>query len=154
MLDTEDFTVCIIRPTLLHLDLWSKAAELLLLGTALTESNLRYLRQKKGGPGLGLYQIEKITHDDIWKSYLDKLTKVKLKAKVTWLTSRIPLEEQLTHNLAYATAIARVIYWRKPAKLPEAKDIAGLAKYWKTHYNTHLGAGKEEDFVRKLTPHL
>ncbi len=154
MLDPGDFRLYIIRPTLVHLDLWSEAAEVLLLGTAITESNLRYLRQKKGGPGLGIYQIEKVTHDDIWGSYLNKLTKVKLKAKVTWLTSRIPLEEQLIHNLSYATAIARVIYWRKPAKLPEAIDIVGLATYWKTHYNTYLGAGKIEDFVRKLTPYL
>ena len=154
MLDPQDFRLYVIRPTLTCLDLWSEAAEVLLLGTAITESNLRWLRQKKGGPGLGVYQIEKVTHDDIWKSYLNKLTKTKLKAKVTWLTSRTPLEEQLVHNLAYATAIARVIYWRKPEKLPEAEDIAGLAKYWKTHYNTYLGAGKESDFVRKLTPHL
>ncbi len=154
MLDPRDFRLYIIRPTLVHLDLWSEAAETLLLGTAIVESNLRWLRQKKGGPGLGIYQVEKVTHDDIWKTYLNKMTKTKLKAKVTWLASRTPLEEQLIHNLAYATAIARVIYWRKPEALPEAADITGLAKYWKIHYNTYLGAGKEEDFVRKLTPHL
>ena len=154
MLDPRDFRLCIIRPTLVHLELWSEAAELLLLGTAITESNLRWLRQKKGGPGLGLYQIEKVTHDDIWKSYLNKITKTKLKAKITWLASRMPLEEQLIHNLAYATGIARIIYWRRPESLPEVGDITGLAKYWKNHYNTHLGAGKEEDLVRKLTPHL
>jgi len=75
-----------------------------------------------------------------------------LKTKVIWLTSRSSLHSQLVHNLAYATAIARVIYWRRPEALPEA--AAGLAKYWKDHYNTHLGAGKEKDFIRKLTPHL
>ena len=154
MLDPKDFRRYIIQPTLVHLDLWSKSAEVLLLGTALVESNLRWLKQKRGGPGLGIFQIEKVTHDDIWKSYLNKLTKATLKAKVTWLVSRTPLEEQLIHNLAYATAIARVIYWRKPEAMPEVDDIAGLAKYWKDHYNTYLGAGKVEDFVRKLTPHL
>ncbi len=154
MLDSRDFRLCVIRPTLIHLDLWSDAAEILLLGTAITESGLRWLKQKKGGPGLGIYQIEKTTHDDVWKTYLNKLTKVKLKAKVTWVASRTPLGEQLIHNLAYATAIARVIYWRKPEALPKTNDVAGLAKYWKDHYNTHLGAGKEEDFIRKLTPHL
>lgn len=154
MLDPTDFRLYVIRPTLQHLDLWSKEAEVLLLGTALVESNLRWLRQKKGGPGLGIYQIETATHKDIWKSYLRKLTKAKLKAKVLWLTSRSPLDWQLIYNLAYATAIARVIYWRKKEKLPEADDIKGLAKYWKDHYNTHLGAGKETDFIRKLTPHL
>lgn len=154
MLDSREFRLYVIRPTLVHLELWSSAAELLLLGTALAESNLRWLVQKRGGPGLGLYQIEPVTHKDVWESYLSKSMKSKLKAKVVWLTSRNPLNEQLVCNLAYATAIARVIYWRKPEALPEADNIKGLAKYWKDHYNTYLGAGKEEDFVRRLTPHL
>ena len=154
MLDPKEFRRHVIRPSLVHLELWSSAAEVLLLGTAIVESNLRWLVQKKGGPGLGLYQIEPATHKDIWETYLTKETKNKLKAKVIWLTSRAPLNEQLVSNLAYATAVARIIYWRKPNALPEIEDVAGLAKYWKKHYNTHLGAGKEEDFIKKLTPYL
>jgi len=85
---------------------------------------------------------------------LQKRRNKKLQANVKWLISRTPLEEQLIHNLAYATAIARVIYLRKPEALPAAFDIEGLAKYWKDHYNTYLGAGKVEDFVKKLTPFI
>ena len=154
MLDPKDFRKYVIRPTLTHLELWSQAAEVLLLGTVLTESGLRYLKQKGNGPALGLYQIEPVTHEDIWRSYLDKRKNRKLKANVTWLTSRAPLEEQLINNLSYATAISRVIYWRKPEQLPEAYDLEGLAKYWKVHYNTYLGAGKEEHFVKKVTPYI
>lgn len=154
MLDPNGFRQYIIRPTLVHLELWSEAAELLMLGTVLVESDLRWLKQKRKGPGTGLFQMEKVTHEDLWKSYLNKSRNEKLKAKVLWLTSRMPLEEQLIHNLAYATAMARVLYWRRPEALFEADDVAGLAKYWKDHYNTYLGKGKEEDFIKKLTPFL
>ncbi len=154
MLSPKDFRFHILRPTLKHIELWSAASETLLLGTALTESGLRWLRQKGNGPGLGLFQIEPATNDDVWKTYLSKSSKMELKAKIIWLTSRSPLHEQLVSNLAYATAMARVIYWRRPEAMPEADDIDGLAKYWKDHYNTHLGAGKVEHFVQKLRPHM
>ncbi len=154
MLSPKDFRLCILRPTLQYLELWSEASENLLLGTALTESGLKWLKQKGGGPGLGLFQIEPITHEDVWKNYLGKSSKAELKAKVTWLTSRSPLDDQLVSNLAYATAIARIIYWRKPGALPAADDLDGLAKYWKDHYNTYLGAGKIEHFVQKLRPYM
>ena len=152
MLDVRDFRKHVIRPTLIHLELWSEAAELLLLGTAISESGLRYLKQKRGGPALGLFQIEKVTHEDVWISYLQRNRNKKLQANVKWLISRAPLDEQLIHNLSYSCAIARVIYWRRPEPLPEAFDLEGLAQYWKDHYNTYLGAGKPEDFVKKLTP--
>ena len=109
VLDVKDFRKLVIQPTLVHLELWSEAAEILLLGTALTESGLRYLKQRGGGPALGLFQIEKVTHEDIWTSYLMKDKNKKLQANVKWLLSRTPLDEQLIHNLAYATAIGLAI---------------------------------------------
>ncbi len=154
MLDPKGFLKHVIRPTLFHLELWSKEAELLVLGSALVESDLRWLKQKRGGPAIGLYQIEKATHNDLWKSYLNKEKNTNLKARVIWLTSRMPLEEQLIHNLAYATAMARVLYWRRPESLPEVGDVNGLAGYWKDYYNTRLGKGKVNDFVNKITPFL
>lgn len=154
MLSPKDFRYCILRPTLQHLELWSEASENLLLGTALTESGLKWLKQKGSGPGLGLFQIEPRTHDNFWKNYLSRSSKIELKARILWLTSRAPLYEQLVTNMAYATAMARIIYWRRTEPLPEASDLRGLAEYWKAHYNTHLGAGKVEHFVRKLRPYM
>ena len=56
----------------------------------------------------------------------------------------------------YAAAMARVRYLRVPASIPS--DGRGMARYWKTHYNTVLGAGKIEDFIanwnRLLAPAL
>ena len=60
-LNVRDLRVEVIRPALRALDLWSPAAEDLVLGTAAQESGLAYLRQIGGGPALGLWQIEPAT---------------------------------------------------------------------------------------------
>jgi len=53
----------------------------------------------------------------------------------------------LSTDLAYACAMARIHYLRVPERLPSAMDVDGLARYWKAHYNTHLGAGKPHEAV-------
>ena len=63
------FQCSIIQPTLIQLGLWSVAAQELLLGTALIESNLTH-RRRLGGPARGFFQMEPETHDDIRESFL------------------------------------------------------------------------------------
>ena len=63
-----------VRPVLEHLArteprLDSRAAEDLLLGTALMESGLREIEQR-GGPALGFFQIEPATFADVYDRYL------------------------------------------------------------------------------------
>jgi hypothetical protein len=77
MLDPEQLRIFVVRPTLEALDLWSQAAENLVIGTAAQESHLTYIDQKEPagrrpriGPGLGLWQMEAATHDDIWHNWL------------------------------------------------------------------------------------
>ncbi len=52
----------------------------------------------------------------------------------------------LTNDLAYAAAMCRVHYFRRPERLP-ADNISALATYWKNHYNTILGAGSSREFI-------
>lgn len=138
----------VIRPTLEYLGLWSPEAESLLLGTAAQESHMGHYLHQVRGPAVGIYQMEPATHQDIWTHYLagkpQLSSKVRSLAAYRWHTSFIPAIE-MHGNLAYATAIARVFYLRKPDALP--KDLAGWAEYWKRHWNTHLGAGTEEQFI-------
>lgn len=148
MLDPHHFRRHIIRPTLQRLRLHSPAAEALLLGTALVESGLEALVQRGGGPALGLYQIEPATHSDLWRSYL--AFRPRLAARVLRLAAGLnPSHSQLISNLAYATAMARLVYLRRPSPLPPADDMAALAAYWKAHFNTPAGKGTPEDFVRR-----
>ena len=153
MLDPQHFLAYVVRPSLDSIDLWSVAAERLLLGTAITESELTWLRQHGDGPARGVYQIEPATHDDIWANYL--AYRDGLANRVARLAAgAIPRADQLAWNLGYATAIARLIYYRRPEPLPHADDLAGLARYWKAHFNTALGAGTPEDFLTGAGPVL
>ena len=153
MIDCTHMAVEVIRPALRHIGLWSDAAELLLLGTAATESHMgKYLRQVGGGPALSPWQIEPATHADVWRNYL--AYRPDLASKVADLMPRYmatgaPEErpEAMLASLWYAAAIARLVYRRAPEPLPAAGDWAGMAKLWKHRYNTAEGKGTEGKFL-------
>ncbi len=146
----------VVRPVLKHMDMWSPVAENLVVGTAFQESaGGYYLKQVGGGPALGIYQIEPATHQDLWTNYLDYSSR-KARAKlVIKLATSEPLEQQLVSNLSYATAIARLVYYRRPEPLPvDSTDVKALAEYWKRYYNTVHGKGTVEEFVRNFPQEL
>ncbi|WP_425404641.1 hypothetical protein [Hwanghaeella sp.] len=145
----EQFARLVVRPALKTLDLWSPAAERLVLGTALVESNLDYIEQIGGGPALGFFQMEPDTANDIWRNYL--AYRPDLLAKVMVLSvSDIDRTAQLAGNAYFGAALCRVHYFRVPAALPAVNDSAGLAAYWKQHYNTAKGAGTPAKFLQAL----
>jgi hypothetical protein len=153
MLDPEQFRLRVIRPSLTRLGLHSPAAEVLLLGTAISESRLSALAQDGGGPALGVYQIEPATHADIWRNYL--AYRPVLSARVLALAAGgLGRPEQLVWNLAYATAMARIVYRRRPEPIPPAGDIPALAAYWKAHFNTAAGKGTAAKFIERAGPYL
>lgn len=144
MINIEHLRKYIIRPILLELGMYSLAAENLLVGTALTESGLRHLHQLGEGPAQGIYQMEPATELDIWKNHLN--TRPEREAKV--LALRGSARDPLIGNLNYATAMARIHYWRIKEPLPDAKDAGGLAEYHKKYYNTHLGKTDVSESLR------
>lgn len=145
-LDFAQLRHYVVQPTLRELDLWSPAAEALLLGTAAQESRGRWLVQLGGGPARGIFQMEPATHSDIYENFLRY--RPALAGAVRRLLAPSPADErQLVTNLAYAAAMCRIHYLRQRPALPEAGDIAGLARYWKRHYNTVEGAGTEAEFL-------
>ncbi len=152
MLNPKDFREHIIKPTLEHLGMYSLAAENLLIGTAVQESGLRHLKQIGGGPALGVYQIEPETHTDLWCNYLSYRTEMMSQVE-RHAIPHIDTGSQLIGNLYYATAIARIIYYRRPEPLPDADDIEGLAGYWKNHFNTVAGKGTAAAFRLNYKEH-
>lgn len=140
----------IVRPVLKYMGLWSKSSENLLIGTVFQESaGGVYLKQLGNGPALGIYQIEPATHDDCWDNYIEYRTA--LKERIEQLMTTEDWQQQLISNLSYATAMARIVYYRKPEALPaDPEDIPALAAYWKTHYNTFQGKGSVDEFIRNF----
>lgn len=152
MINTQQFRDLVIGPTLIYLKLYSVDAEKLLLGTAAHESRLSFLKQHPTGPALGVYQMETATHDDIWNNFL--LYKPLLAEKVRLLAGPRSVDNgvveaiEMIGNMYYATAMARIHYFRKREPLPDSNNIELMGKYWKQHYNTPLGAGTVDQFIK------
>lgn len=140
-LDIRQLKYDVVRPTLQALNLVSAVAINLLTGTALAESRAAYVRQVGGGPALGLWQMEPATHDDCWKNFLNFPEQSHLAAICTrMLAPDLSAAAQLTTNLRYACAMARIRFYRVRDALPASTDAAGLSAYHKAYYNTSLGA--------------
>ena len=153
-MDATQFRDTIVKPALLALERWSVPAEQLVMGTAAQESQLISTRQSGGGPALGFFQMEPATHDDCWKNFIDFRPALKSKILSIRSASGIANASELATDHMYAAAMCRVRYMRTPESIP--RDGRGLARYWKTHYNTALGAGTIAEFIanwnRLLTP--
>lgn len=140
-MDAKQLSEHVIVPVLQHLNMYSREAEVLMLGTAMAESDLRYIKQI-GGPALSLFQVEPATERDIWENFLKY--RPELAEKVNMLRiNGMPRTVQMTGNMFYAAAMARLVYFRRPEALPPLKADA-MYEYYKEHYNTHLGASTAE----------
>lgn len=135
----------VIKITLTPADMWSQEAEDLLVGTAIHESaGMKRITQYGGGPALSYFQMEPDTLNDLYDNYLKfHLDKKKLLDELK--IPRMNLEENLLTNLPFAIMAARLQYYRRPEPIPTT--IEGQATYWKTFWNTHLGAGTTEQYI-------
>ena len=136
------------------LDLYSKDAEYLLIGTAVHESTIGgdTCLEQVGGPALGIMQMEPTTERDIWDNYLH--FRSALAGKLGVISGTVGPGPDLWYNLAYQIGMARIHYLRKPGRLPAYVDIVGMAQYWKEHYNTHKGKGTVEEFMHNFPDEL
>lgn len=153
MIDPDQLTRLIIRPSLKLMGMHSRAAEQLLLGTACAESACgKYLHQV-GGPALGIYQMEPFTHDDIWGTYIKYRLDLGISMRHIISPEDLgkpgmpPKSALLVHDLRYATIMARLKYRRSPMPLPVAGDWEGMAAMWKAVYNSAAGKGTVEHFM-------
>lgn len=166
MINANQLRELVIRPTLKYLEPeipYSEDAVELLMMTAAHESHLGTYIAQVNGPALGIYQMEPATEDDIMLNFLSY--KEDLDDKVMCVTGRgcgVPTDELVT-NLKYATAMARVHYYRVPEALPTRKAIKhpeakldwiiDMAKYAKKYYNTELGKATWQQYADAYQVH-
>jgi hypothetical protein len=150
MITPLQFLTFIIRPVLQDLGLASPAAERLLLGTAAIESDCgTYLSQYPAGPGLGIFQMELATIHDLYTNFLAYRPQYRSLAD-RWKGATVARSLAVIGNLHYATALARLQYYRVPAPLPDADDLEGLGAYYKQYWNTEKGKATAAQFVKRL----
>jgi hypothetical protein len=135
----------LIQDTLKPVQLYSPAAEELLLATAAQESHLGEYRRQIGGPALGIFQMEPATFQDIWANYLKY--KPALESDVCALAStQPPRPVEMVTNDGFAVLLARIHYLRAPEALPAAGNLCDLWTLYKLRWNTPLGAATKDQF--------
>ena len=168
MIDFRQFREHVVIPALKWLDgeiPYSESAVDLLMMTAAHESKggtfLRQVGMEGEEGAFGVYQMEIATHDDIYENYLDYhyyLRNLVLDSASSDSTHSV----ELINNLAYATAMARVHYYRVPEALPvlppldrcidvqhqDSLYLWDLAKYAKKYYNTEAGKATPEKYYQ------
>lgn len=157
MIDANQLLKEVIRPVLRDIGLGGVYAEAMVLGTACQESHCGlWLVQLGNGPARGIYQMEPATHDDIWDHFIqhrpELVTKVN-RWRCQYGNGMGPGE--MTYNLAYATIMCRLHYYRRPEPMPDT--LQGQAQFWKSVYNTPLGAGTVEQYIdswRQFAPSI
>lgn len=139
MIDSTHLREYVIRPVLKDMGHYSQAAENLLVMIAAHESKMGTYLKQIDGPALGIYQMEPTTARWLDDGYDYR--------------SAQRLEDDLTANLLYQTALARVFFTRFEEPLPHEKDLQGLAAYAKKYWNTRAGKATPEDYLDAYEPH-
>lgn len=135
----------IIQPTLAYLGIENSQTENLLLGTLLTMSRLPV--ERKVPDAIGPYAICASLHTSIWDDYLarepDRASLVRgLASQRSFLQNP---HAELDFNLAYATAIAWMVYERNLICPSTCRGSRALARIWRQFY-PHRG-GRSTDFL-------
>lgn len=154
MISPDHLRLCVIQPVnkTLAPKTWNHFHDNLMLGTACAESECgRWLIQREGGPGLGVWQMEPgmTGYQDCWVNYLsfrpDLANKVLKYVGASW--PDVPEPRVMIGNLYFAAAMARIKYLRDSAPIPDT--LGEQAVYYKRIYNTPEGKGSAAEYIRK-----
>ena len=143
----------LIKDTLQKIGMWSQEAEELVFLTGLVESGYDYISQIGSGVARSFWQVESATAQDCVDNYLGyRRSKLERVSGVMHISPDALLEmsdKDLKHflwgNIIAGIIFCRIKYWRVPKKIP--LDLEGMAKYWKSYYNTERGAGTVTHFL-------
>lgn len=146
LFNNVQFREVILRPTLMALQKWRPEVEELMIGTMAHESKGGTYLVQENGPAVGPFEMEPVTHDDIWLNYLPNQPKLSYDLMTVCGFAYKPKFEVMKYHLVYAVCMARIDYLRIPEPIP--KDLQSQALYWKNYYNTKLGKGTPEEYIQ------
>ena len=136
----------IAEEVLYKLNKYSDDALAMIIRTGNAETGYRKLIQYGGGPGLGFFQVELATAQDILDNYV-QYRPAYLKVLMELGLDAENLEFCIKTNIALQIAFCRLHYMRDKNPIPSWTDLEAQASYWKDVYNTHLGKGTIKHFV-------
>ena len=120
-----------------------------MVAIGLVESGYNYVAQFPEAYALGYWQVQLGTYRDNILNFLefknefnDGWSIIKKIHQATY--------QSMTSDCVFACYMGAITVYRAPAALPEYNDIKGMAKYWKTYYNTSQGAGSIEEAFQDM----
>lgn len=148
MLNADQLRNLIIIPTLNELGLMSKNAEELLFAIACHESHRGTYIKQVSGEAIGIYQMEKKTYYDIFDNFLKYREPLKENLFKIIGVDELPDPNRMIWDMKLSTAMCRIFFLRFSEPLPAYSNINDIAIYWKKYYNTKLGKGTIEAFIK------
>ena len=143
-MDVDHFRIHVVRDSLKAAGWWSQEIENLILATGVVESNLNMLVQVGGGPARGVFQIEKISFNDVISYIKRDSQKVKAICQACGFSALPEDVNTVIWNLRFAVLITRMFYYRIPDALPTSENALEAYRYYKNFYNSYHGAATEE----------
>jgi len=129
------------------MDMYSRDALHMIMRTGMAETGFRHLKQMGDGPALGSFQVEPKTIADTMENYVKYRPKIQeCLYKLGYIENDVAY--RIMSNIALQVAFCRLKYRRDKYALPKHDDLEGQAKYWKRVYNTKLGKGTIEHFLK------
>lgn len=154
MINFNQFKDHVVVPTLNSLNpvipFSEEAVDLLMMTCAHESKGGTYIKQV-GGLALGVYQMEETTYTDIWENFIHYRGSLEEKLHRIHHASYWSSESIVT-DLKFATAMARVHYYRVKEALPkkgsnESQYLLALARYAKQYYNTIEGKATPRKYL-------
>jgi len=140
----------IIAPALVAIGAYSDDRLDMVFVTGAAETLYQDIRQHNNGIAVSWFQIERITHDDLYRFLSANKKQYILDGLIKLTHGRIHFKE-LEANPFYAAACCAIRYMYEPSPLPKAGQRMRQAEYWKRFYNSAKGKGTEGGFLEKVT---
>ncbi len=147
----------LITTVLKKINLYSEDAKMLVLRTGAVESHYEYIRQLGNGPARSFFQIEPATARYLINQYIEVRPTIRKELEELCLCDLSKMDDksedtvlrfQLMSNIALSIALCRIRYRIDRKAIPPHTDVTAQAEYWKRVYNTYLGAGTVEKFIK------
>ena len=124
----------------------------LLVFTAQAESDFGRCTKQRGGPAVGILQVEPATAKEIWRVWMPRNPEYAKKTKSLMVSGNIPGIHQMEYNMAYSIAMGKALYTWRGVKNPrmKLKTVGNLWVYYKTEWNTYKGASTREKNMQKM----
>lgn len=136
-MDKQQLTELIIIPTLKEIPKGHSEEAVKAIQMIIAHESMQghFIKQAKGGPALGIIQMEPLTHSDVWR-HGDSIQK---NAELLHIVTRgtgvmnVPSPRRLIYDLRYNVFMARQKLFMAQGALPN--DSVDMSKYLKKHWN-------------------